>query len=99
MSPRRRESRHDSRVRLEAKRLAAKGWNVRADLPGYQQPAPIGNDGRIPDIEADKAGAKRLIEVETKESLARDADQHSTFRRSAGQRPRTMFQVIRTDDK
>lgn len=89
---------HDRRVKREVTRLRRGGWKVKADLPGHERPAPIGKKNRIPDIEATKPGTRRLIEVETPESLVSDSEQQSTFRRSAAQRNRTTFDVIVTDE-
>ena len=46
----RNQSTHDRRVRTLANELRNDGWDVQADLPNFDQPDPIGNDGRIPDI-------------------------------------------------
>ena len=87
------QSEHDAKVRQIARKLRREGWNVEADIPGFNQPDPIGQDGRIPDVRAKKAGAERIVEVETPETMAADQDQHSTFRRSAGQKRRSRFEV------
>jgi len=84
---------HDNKVKSLAKELQKKGYTVNADLPGYNKPAPIGKDKRIPDIEAQKRGRIKLIEVETKQSLVTDRKQQATFRRSAAQRPNTTFKI------
>lgn len=84
---------HDNKVKALAKELQKKGYIVNADIPGYNKPAPIGKDKRIPDIEAHKGGRTRLIEVETKESLTTDRKQQETFRRSAAQRANTTFKI------
>ena len=85
------QSEHDRKVRQSANRLKREGWEVQADLPGHDQPDPIGKDKRIPDIVATKAGAKRIVEVETAESMETDKKQQETFRRSAAQQKRTRF--------
>jgi len=84
---------HDNKVKALAKELQKKGYAVNADIPGYNRPAPIGKDKRIPDIEAQKGGRIKLIEVETKESIITDRKQQETFRRSAAQRPNTTFKI------
>ena len=89
---------HDKRVMREVRRLERAGWKVKADLPGHERPAAIGRKNRIPDIEATKPGTRKLIEVETPESLASDSKQQSTFRRSAAQRNRTTFELFVTDE-
>jgi hypothetical protein len=88
---------HDQKVRQEAQRLRRGGWNVLADLPGYQKPARIGQSGFTPDIEATKRGHRRLVEVETPNSLMTDKGQQSAFRRSAAQRSNTTFDIVVTD--
>lgn len=87
------QKKHDKRVKQIADRLKRKGWNVKADIEGYEQPDAIGKDKRIPDIEATKKGATRLIEVETEDTMQTDKEQHGTFRRSAAQRKRTSFEI------
>jgi hypothetical protein len=87
------KSAHDRKVRSEANKLRKAGWNVKADLPGFERPKPIGKYGFIPDIEATKRGGRRIIEVETLDSLKADREQHSAFRRSAAQRKNTSFRV------
>jgi N-acetylmuramoyl-L-alanine amidase CwlA len=84
---------HDSTVRKIANQLNNNGWKVHADIPGYQEPHSIGKKNRIPDIEAVKGGRRKIIEVETPLSLAKDRDQQSTFRRHAGHKPNTTFEI------
>jgi hypothetical protein len=91
------QERHDGAVRREANRLMKAGWNVQADIAGFDQPDPIGKEGRIPDIRATKSGAERLIEIETPDTIEKDKDQHATFRRRASHRPRSSFEIIETD--
>ena len=90
------QSAHDQKVRQIARKHKSGGWDVQADLKGLTRPAPIGRGKYIPDIVARKAGAKRIIEVETPDTLEKDKDQQATFRRSAGQQSRTTFEVIVT---
>lgn len=85
------QSKHDQKVKKIAKKLEEEGWTVQADLPGHDQPDPIGKKKRIPDIVATKSGAERIYEVETKETMSSDKEQQSTFRRRAAQKPRTKF--------
>ncbi len=86
-------SKHDKKVRQIAQQLKKDGWNVKADLSGFDKPDPIGKKGHIPDISATKAGAERIIEVETKDTLQSDKKQQATFRRRAAQKPRTSFRI------
>lgn len=90
------KARHDSKVKQIAKRLKNEGWQVKADIPGYEKPDPIGKKKRIPDITAKKGGAKKIIEVETPETMKMDEKQQETFRRSAAQQKRTSFQIEET---
>lgn len=85
---------HDQVVRKIARQLKDDGWSVKADLPGRKKPEPIGRDNRVPDITATKAGAKKLIEVETPSTLSGHQNQISTFRRSASQQSRTSLNVV-----
>ena len=93
----RKQNKHDSKARRIANELRRKGWNVKADLEGYDRPDPIGKYGHIPDVQAEKAGAKRLIEVETEDTLQKDKKQHEAFRKSAAQRNRTKFEIELAD--
>lgn len=88
-----RQSTHDRKVRQTARKLTGEGWNVKADLSEYQKPAPIGRDRRVPDIEATKRGHRKIIEVETPDTIERDRKQQATFRRHAGQKPNTTFDI------
>jgi len=87
------QKKHDQQVKQIANGLKRKGWRVKADIPGYDQPDAIGKKKHIPDIQATKAGATRLVEVETEDTMQTDKEQHETFRRSAAQRNRTSFQL------
>jgi len=92
-----RQSIHDQRVSQEARKLTKQGWMVKADLPGYERPVPIGKGKRVPDIEAIRRGRRKLLEVETRNTIGRDQKQHETFRRHAGQKPNTSFRIIVVD--
>ena len=87
------QSKHDMKVKEKANSLTRQGWKVKADVKGYDRPDPIGKYERIPDIQAEKAGARKIIEVETRDSMQRDKKQQETFRRSAAQRKRTSFEI------
>jgi len=86
-------SEHDKEVRKIAKKLKRDGWRVKADLPSYEKPSPIGKYKRIPDIEATKPGSRRMIEVEG-ETV--DEEQIKSFQQSARMRPRTKFILKKT---
>lgn len=57
------QSAHDRRVRTLANELIDKGWKVQADLSNFDQPDPIGNDGRIPDILATQGIEPKLLRL------------------------------------
>ena len=95
---RKKQSQHDQEVKRLARTLTREGWYVQADLPGYEQPKPVGDKGRIPDIEATKRGATRLIEVETTDSIEKDKQQIRSFRSSVAKRKRTTFDLVIADD-
>ena len=88
------QSKHNQVVKREAKIYERKGWKVQADLPGYSKPPQIG--GRRPDIRATKPGTTHIMEIETPSTMKSDKAQHSTFRRHAGQKPRTKFILKKT---
>lgn len=90
------QSIHDNKIKVIVKQLQGDGWKVKADLPGYEQPASIGKNQYIPDLEATKCGARKIIEVETPDSLKTDKEQISAFTRSAAQRNRTTFDLVVT---
>lgn len=87
------QSIHDKKVQQIVKKLVRQNWKVKVDLPGYDKPSPIGKDKRRPDIEATKRGHRKLIEVETLDSLTKDRKQQATFRRHAGQKTGTSFDI------
>ncbi len=85
------KSKHDAEVKKIAKELEEKGFEVKADLPGFSKPDTI--QGLRPDIIAKKGKQQRIIEVETPESLksARDLKQQEAFRKEANKRRNTTF--------
>ena len=91
------QSAHDQKVKQIANRLKRENWKVKANVPGQAKPHPIGKDQRVPDIEASKGGRRRIIEVETPDSLKKDKAQQSTFRRHAAQKSNTTFDIKVTD--
>jgi hypothetical protein len=85
------QSKHNSQVRKDVKRLVDQGFKVKADIPGYPQPDTIG--GYRPDYVANK-GTKRIIgEIETKDSVgsARDQKQQKAFQQAAKKSKNTSF--------
>jgi len=91
------QTRHNRIVRRTAENLKSQGYKVQADLPGYDQPDPIGKYGFVPDVTATKNRRTKLIEVETPSSVNRDKKQQAAFRRSAAQRPNATFDIVVTD--
>ncbi len=92
------QSKHDSAVRRIARDLKAKGYDVRADVTGFYQPRTFG--GYKPDVVATKGKYRKIIEVETTESVAsaRDIAQQSAFRRIANRSQNTVFRrdIVKT---
>lgn len=93
----RNQSNHDNLVLDLAETLENQGWNVQADLPNFDQPDPIGQSGRIPDILATQGDETKIIEVETQRTLNSHKDQHATFKRSAAQRENAEFELFVAD--
>ena len=90
------QSNHDNLVFELAGKLESEGWDVQADLAHFDQPDPIGKDGRIPDILATLGDQTKIIEVETPSTINSHQDQHSTFKRSAAQRENAEFELYIT---
>ena len=88
------QSKHDAEVRKIARELEQKGYEVSADVSGYPQPNTIG--GFRPDVVAMKGIERRIIEVETPDSLksARDLKQQQTFRQASKRSKKTTFRRI-----
>jgi len=91
------QSKHDTEVRREAKKLKDQGYDVKADVSGYKQPDTIG--GFRPDVVGTKGKQRKVIEVETPESVdsARDTKQQAAFRKSAKRSKNTTFRRKVTD--
>lgn len=87
------QTKHDKKVKQIAQKLEKKGWNVQADIPGYNNPNPVGKYNQIPDVVAKKKGATRIIEVETPETMKTDKKQHESFKKSASHKLRTTFDI------
>ena len=86
-------TKHDDKVRKLANSYKRKGYKVKADLSGFEQPNKIGQKNYIPDLEFTKSGSTKIIEVETKQSIKKDQNQITAFRRSAAHRKRTSFDL------
>lgn len=85
------QSKHDARVRRIAEKLERQGYDVQADVSGFPQPDTIG--GYRPDVIAKKPGERKVIEVETPDSVgsARDEGQREAFRQAAERSKKTKF--------
>lgn len=86
------QSKHDREVGKIARAYERKGFNVKADLSGYEKPGTIG--GYRPDVVAKKGNLRKIVEVETPDSVdsARDQQQQRAFRNAAKRSVRTTFQ-------
>lgn len=90
------QNKHNAKVKQIVGGLRRKSWDVKTDIGGFEQPASIGKNGKIPDIMAKKRGAKKITEVETLETMGKDKEQHETFRRSAAHQRRASFEIKET---
>ncbi len=85
------QSRHDSEVRKVATGLKKKGYSVQADVRGFPRPDTIG--GYRPDVVGRKGTERKIVEVETRDSVdsARDIAQQNAFRNVANRSTNTTF--------
>jgi len=90
------QSKHDRTVRAKAKDYLGKGYDVQADVPGYQSPPAVG--GHIPDLIVKKGGDKTIIEVETPDSVntPHALEQDAAFRRARRRSENTHYKKIIT---
>ncbi|MCH7519474.1 MAG: hypothetical protein IH964_10675 [Candidatus Dadabacteria bacterium] len=91
------QSKHDRTVKQIAKEFEQKGYDVEADIKGYSKPSTIG--GLRPDVIATKEKERKIVEVETPDSLddARDLKQKEAFRKASKRSKNTTFRRIITD--
>ena len=92
-------STHDRKVRQIVRELEKQGCTVRADVRGRERPRPVGSERLVPDIEATKDGRRRIIEVETPESLKLDKDHLEKlkgFARHASKDKNISFDIVVT---
>jgi hypothetical protein len=92
-----RKQTHDRKVRQLANELKKKGYNVKADLKGFETPPDIGKDKHTPDIYAKRGSKTKIIEVDTPGTES--SEQLSTFRRSVSQRKNADFEHVITKPK
>jgi hypothetical protein len=95
---RRSQSRHDSTVRRIAKNYEKKGYDVEADVRGFDRPGTI--RGLRPDVIARKGSHETAVEVETPESVGskRDQKQQEAFKDWSQGSPTKHYKKIVTDD-
>lgn len=91
------QSEHDRMVKKLARDYKARGYDVEADLAGYETPPPVG--GYRPDIRAKKGSHETIVEVETPETVntAHAGAQESAFIRAARRSPTRHFVKKVTD--
>ena len=85
------QSKHDQAVQRIANAYERRGYNVTADVRGYQKPKTI--SGYRPDVVAKRGRERIIVEVETPDSVesARDHKQQQAFRRAANRSVNTRF--------
>lgn len=85
------QSKHDAKVHSIARKLERQGFDVKADVRGYEQPNTI--RGFRPDVIGTKGRQRKIHEIETKDSVdsARDQDQQKAFRLAAAQSKNSTF--------
>ena len=90
------QSKHDQAVKQRAEQLQRQGFEVKADLKGWDQPSTI--RGVRPDVDARKGKQRVIVEVETPESKndARAQRQRSAFEGAAKRSAKTRFETIIT---
>lgn len=85
------QSKHDAEVRRIAMEYKNKHYEVKADVGGFPRPDTIG--GFRPDVVATKDGERKIIEVETTDSVnsSRDKKQQQAFSDAAKKSKNTIF--------
>ena len=91
------QSKHDVEVKRVATQFEKKGYDVKADIPGYSKPGTF--SGYRPDVVAEKGREREIVEVETPDSVdsARDASQQKAFEQVAKRSKNTTFRRTVTD--
>ena len=87
------QTKHDRAVQTEATRLKNQDYKVKADVKGFPRPDTV--RGYRPDVVATKGRERKIIEVETPDSVdsARDRGQQAAFRQAAKQSKNTSFRT------
>ena len=85
------QSDHDAEVQRIARSYQRRGFDVEADVSGFRRPGTLG--GYRPDVVARRGGDRKIVEVETPESVdtARDRKQQQAFRTDANRAKKTTF--------
>lgn len=85
------QSKHDAKVLSIARKLERQGFDIKADIRGYEQPNTI--RGFRPDVVGTKGSQRKIHEVETMDSVdnARDQKQQRAFRQAANQSKNSTF--------
>jgi len=88
---RKNQTKHDAKVRSIARKLDRQGFDVKADIRGYEQPNTIRKFR--PDVVGTKGRQRKIHEVETRDSVdsARDQKQQNAFKQAAKQSKDTTF--------
>ncbi len=91
------QSKHNAEVQRIANQFKKQGFEVKADISGFSKPNTI--SGYRPDVVAMKGKQRKIIEVETPDSVdsARDRKQQQAFRRAANLSKNTTFRRKITD--
>ena len=74
----RQQTKHNKEVQRLADYYRGQGFRVEADIKGEDQPDAINH--RRPDVVAKKGGKEIIVEVETRETDAKDQSQHDAFK-------------------
>jgi hypothetical protein len=83
------QKKHDEAVLRTVKNYESKGYNVKADLPGYPKPKNI--KGHIPDVIAIKGAIEKIVEIETNVTKDKDKKQHEAFKDYASKKKKREF--------
>ena len=85
------QTNHDAKVRQIANQLGKQGYDIQADVSGFPKPGTIG--GLRPDVIAKKPGERKIIEVETPDSLkdSHAEKQRRAFKDAADRSKKTKF--------
>jgi Holliday junction resolvase len=85
---------HDRKVRQLANNLKKQGFEVKADIDGFETPDGIGKADHVPDIFATKGQKTKIVEVDTPGT--ENPDQLAAFKRSAAHRKNADFEHVIT---